>query len=176
MFGQRCKFYEGITWTKICSGKYSYDIKLRFKNHLVKVGEKYVIFQGGADQYLVSMGESPIMAQEKVELTTSKGQFVVAGSSTVVEKISAMTCLPYKFRFTEEIVEECTGKGGVTAKETILSYPNYQEMKDRLTKNLTSYYDGISGARFLGDSISWHVIAFGILLLLLMFFYRTRFT
>lgn len=172
--GRRCKFFERKTWNKICSGKYPLDIHLRFYNPLIMVGDKYVIFQGDADQFLVSMGDSPILGHEKVELT-NKGQFAVPGSNTIVEQISAITCLPYKFRFTKEIVEECTGKYGITARQTILSYPQYDEMVDRLLhqKNLTRFYDTTSCAHFLGDSISWPMIAIGILLLLLMFTYRS---
>jgi len=121
------------------------------------------------------MGDSPILGHEKVEFT-NKGHFEVPGSNTVIEKISAITCLPYKFRFTKEIVEECTGKYGISARQTILSFPQYDAMVDRMFqhKNLTHFYDTTSCGHFLGDSICWHMIAFGILLLLLMFTYRPR--
>lgn len=171
--GHRCKFFEGKTWTKICSGKYSLDIHLRFGNPLVMLGERYAIFQGDPEEFLVSMGDSPIMRQQSV-LINNRGQFAVPNSTKIVERISGMSCLPYKFRFTKEIVEECTRRNGVTASQSILSYPHYDQMVDRLMhRNLSRYYDNSNGAHFLGDSISWTMIALGVLLLLLIFSYRT---
>ncbi|KAH8312786.1 hypothetical protein KR044_012935, partial [Drosophila immigrans] len=157
------------TWSKICRARYSEKIRMRFQNILIEIGDSYAIFQADANQFLVSIGSSPLLRQQQVELQM-KGQFVNAASKKVVEGISAMTCLPYRFKFTEEIVEECTGKA-VVAKDTILSYPRYEEMLDRLmAKNLSIHHRNCS--HFPNGTNCWPLIIASVLLIFLMFFYR----
>ncbi|XP_060649410.1 uncharacterized protein LOC132786775 [Drosophila nasuta] len=146
-FGERCKFYE------------------------VQIGDKYAIYEADKNQFLVSIGNSPIMREERIEL--KENNFINADSKKIIEDVYAMTCLPYRFRFTEEIVKECTRRNKVHARHTILNYPRYEEMVERLMeqhfrlsrRNCSNFFNGTN---------YWPLIIVAFLLLFVMFFYRTR--
>ncbi|XP_022215893.2 uncharacterized protein LOC111069947 [Drosophila obscura] len=121
----RCNDVLGRTWTRQCQGRYSYDIKLKYGNRLVEPDDPYVIHYMPPDKYLITMGKSKLDNAETVILS-AKG--FLDENNNIIEKLKYLGCVPYRFRFTEELVAHCKGRDrpdrlqGGYAHFTVLNY------------------------------------------------------
>lgn len=114
-------------WTRVCNGNYPSKIIEKYVDKLMTAGEPYVVFKIKESVYLISMGESAIFNETQIALNVN-GTFVNPKTGKTIENVVALTCLPYRFRYTEELVANCLYPENMSdANYTILNYPLYEK-------------------------------------------------
>ncbi|ALC46862.1 CG43312, partial [Drosophila busckii] len=105
---KKCSKIYDSTFKKICTGRYSRTIKLKYLDLLTLINYPYVIFQSD-DAFLISFGKSHIYFKPEVKLD-KHGEYINPANNRTIEKGVVVSCLPYRFRYTEDLVRECRTK------------------------------------------------------------------
>ncbi|ALC46861.1 CG43331, partial [Drosophila busckii] len=100
-----CKIIYGSKFKKNCSGRFPHNIKRKYMDRITQIHYPYAIYNYEDETFLISFGRSAVTNED--EIVFDKGRFKKPGSKAVIDRGDVLTCLPYRFHFTEDLLEDC---------------------------------------------------------------------